>query len=149
MNKTDKMLPCLKDVRWVRLPSNTDPRGILTSIESGKDIPVAIKRIFYMHHITSPRGGHAHIDTDQVVIACSGSFKLELTDGMELNTYEMNDATQGLFIPRMLFIRMYDFSDNAVCLVLANTHYDISKSIRSMEDYMKFINDKHDFSKNG
>jgi dTDP-4-dehydrorhamnose 3,5-epimerase-like enzyme len=136
---TQKSAPNVKLVKWIDLPSTTDPRGILTSIESGIDVPITIKRIFYMHHITSSRGGHAHIDTDQVVIASSGSFKMELSDGKVSRTYEMNNATRGLYIPRKIFIRMYDFSDSAVCLVLANTHYDMSKSIRSWEEYIKIL----------
>jgi len=136
---TQELESNLKYVKWIDLPSKTDPRGTLTSIESELDIPISIKRIFYMHHIVSHRGGHAHIDTDQVVIAPSGSFKMELCDGMVSKTYEMNNAARGLFIPRMIFIRIYDFSDNAVCMVLANTHYDISKSIRNWEEYLKFI----------
>lgn len=51
----------------------------------------------------------------------------------------MNDATKGLYVPRMIFIKLYDFSNGAVCMVLASTHYDILKSIRSWEDYMKVV----------
>jgi dTDP-4-dehydrorhamnose 3,5-epimerase-like enzyme len=129
----------LKDVKWIDLPSRVDSRGTLTSIESGIDIPFPIKRIFYMHHITADRGGHAHIDTDQVVIAPSGTFKIDLSDGVTSKTYEINNATRSLYIPRMIFIKLYDFSHDAVCLVLANTHYDISKSIRRWEDYIKIV----------
>jgi dTDP-4-dehydrorhamnose 3,5-epimerase-like enzyme len=131
--------PSLKYVKWITLPSITDSRGTLTSIEGELDIPLSIKRIFYMHHISSPRGGHAHIDTDQIVIASSGSFKLNLSDGVNTETYELDNATLGLYIPRMIFIRIYDFSDDAVCMVLANTHYDISKSIRNWDEYMEFV----------
>ena len=62
----------LDAVRWVELPSNVDARGVLTSIEGGQDIPFEIKRIFYMHHIAADRGGHAHIDTEQIVTAAAG-----------------------------------------------------------------------------
>ena len=127
----------LDNVRWIELPSRADTRGILTSIESEMDIPFAVQRIFYMHHIISERGGHAHTDTDQVVIAISGRFKMELCDGTAFQVYEMNDAMRGLYVPRMVFIKLYDFSNGAVCLTLANTHYDISKSIRSWEDYLR------------
>lgn len=127
----------IEDVNWINLPSNRDRRGVLTSIESGIDIPFTIKRIFYMHHIISDRGGHAHADTDQVIIATSGSFELELSDEKTKKTYKMNDPTKGLYVPRMIFIKLFNFSDDAICQVLASTHYDISKSIRSFEDYIK------------
>ena len=124
-------------VRWVELPSRVDGRGVLTSIEGETDVPFEIKRVFYMHHIITDRGGHAHADTDQVVIAAAGRFKMDLSNGTNTQTYVLDDPTRGIYTPRMVFIRLYDFSPGAVCLVLASTHYDISKSIRSWEDYLK------------
>lgn len=126
----------LDQVRWIDFTSNRDERGVLTAIESGQDTPFVIKRIFYMHHITTDRGGHAHKETDQVVVAVAGSFKLELSDGSNSKNYELNDPTKGLYIPRMVFIRVHDCSEDMVCLVLASTHYDINKSIRSWQQYL-------------
>jgi dTDP-4-dehydrorhamnose 3,5-epimerase-like enzyme len=128
-------MPSVKDISWKSLSSVRDTRGILTSVESGFDIPFEIKRIFYMHHINSDRGGHAHTHTDQVVIAISGSFTIKLFDGIDSVTFKMNDPVQGLYIPRMIFIELSDFTSDAVCLVLASTHYDIKKSIRNIDDY--------------
>ena len=124
-------------VRWVELRSRVDARGVLTSIEGEIDVPFEIKRVFYMHHIITDRGGHAHADTDQVVIAAAGRFKMDLSDGTNTQTYVLDDPTRGVYTPRMVFIRLYDFSPGAICLVLASTHYDISKSLRSWEDYLK------------
>ena len=129
----------VSEVYWINLPSVHDNRGILTSVESGMDIPFEITRIFYMHHVISERGGHAHVDTDQVVIAVSGSFTIELFDGRDKVNYFMDDPTRGLYIPRMIFIRLYDFSAHGVCQVLANTHYDIKKSIRNINDYLNSL----------
>ena len=129
----------LNAVKWIDLPSNVDNRGVLTSIESSIDIPFAIERIFYMHHIVSERGGHAHRDTDQVVFAIYGRFKMDLSDGITTMTLDLDDPMRGIYVPRMVFIRMYDFSPGAVCIVLANTHYDIKKSIRNWDDYKKAI----------
>ncbi|WP_415715128.1 sugar 3,4-ketoisomerase [Maridesulfovibrio sp.] len=126
-------------IRWIDLPSVEDERGVLTAIEENKDIPFEIKRIFYMHHITKPRGGHAHRDTSQVLTAAHGSFSLELFDGKETRTYEMNDPTKGIYMPPMIFVSHYNFSKDAVCLVLADTHYDITKSIRSKEEFLAEI----------
>ena len=129
----------LNTARWIDLPSRVDSRGVLTSIESRLDIPFEIKRIFYMHHIVADRGSHAHTDTDQVVIAAAGCFKMDLSDGTNIQTYALDDPSRGVYTPRMVFIRLYDFSPGAVCLVLASTRYDIAKSIRSWEDYLKAI----------
>jgi len=129
----------LDAVRWVELPSSVDERGVLTSIESGLDVPFEIKRIFYMHHIVTDRGGHAHKDTHQVIVAAAGSFKVDLSDGTASRTYVFEDPARGLYTPPMVFIQLYDFSPGAVCLVLASTHYDMSRSIRSWEAYLEAI----------
>jgi dTDP-4-dehydrorhamnose 3,5-epimerase-like enzyme len=129
----------INEISWKSLASVKDVRGILTSVESGSDIPFEIKRIFYMHHINSDRGGHAHNDTDQVVIAISGSFKIELFDGTKRVSFLMDDPMKGLYIPRMIFIELSQFSSEAVCLVLASTHYDIKKSIRNIDDYKRHL----------
>jgi dTDP-4-dehydrorhamnose 3,5-epimerase-like enzyme len=128
----------VKTVYEIDLPSFGDQRGALTSIEQTKDIPIEIKRIFYMHHVTEDRGGHAHIDTDQIIIAIFGSFKLKVFDGLNEDTYVLNDCTKGIFTPRLIYCDLYDFSSNAVCLVLANTHYDIKMSLRSKKEFLKF-----------
>lgn len=125
----------LSELKWIDLKSSIDSRGILTSIESELDIPIEIKRIFYMHHVNSDRGGHAHIETDQIIIALSGMFEIELYDGKEKISFLLNDPTKGLYVPRLIFINLFNFSKDAVCLVLANTHYDMKKSIRNIEDY--------------
>lgn len=129
----------LDQVKLVSLPSVVDSRGVLTAIESTKDIPFKIKRVFYMHHIMSNRGGHAHRDTDQVIIAISGSFTVELFDGKECAHFEMHDPAQGLYVPRMIFITMYNFTPQSVCLVMANCFYDMSRSFRSKDDYLNFL----------
>jgi hypothetical protein len=129
----------LNAVRWIALPSNVDARGVLTSVEGGQDIPFEIKRVFYMHHITIDRGGHAHTDTEQVVTAAAGSFRMDLSDGTTTQTYVLDDPTRGVYTPPMVFIRLYDFSPGTVCLVLASTHYDITKSIRSWEEYLEAV----------
>lgn len=130
----------IRSVYEVHLPSFGDERGFLTSIEQIKDIPFEINRIFYMHHLTEDRGGHAHIDTDQIIIAISGSFKLKVFDGMNEDIYILNDCTIGIFSPKLIFCDLYDFSPNAVCLVLANTYYDIKKSLRNRKDFLDFLN---------
>lgn len=128
------------DIKELTFRTNLDERGALTSIEGEcNDIPIDIKRIFYMHHVVDNRGGHAHIDTDQVLICVSGSFKLKLFDGTSTQELVLDDCTKGVYVPRLTFTDMYDFSSDAVCLVLANTHYDMGKSLRSMDAYMSYL----------
>jgi hypothetical protein len=128
----------LDDVRWLALPSVPDHRGVLTAIESGVDVPFEIRRVFWVHDVAAERGGHAHRDTDQVAVAAAGSLRVEILDGGGGSaTYELDRPARGLFVPRMLFTRLYDFSPGAVCLVLASTHYDRARSIRTWEDFLR------------
>ena len=129
----------LKKVRWVNFGVNRDPRGNLIAIEGEQTIPFFIERIFYMNKVIEDRGGHAHMDTDQVIIAIHGSFKVTLSNGNEKQVFEFNDPEKGLFVPKMIFTELFEFSPDAVCLVLANTHYDIKKSIRTWQEYLNYI----------
>jgi len=123
----------------INFRNNSDDRGCLTAIEGTQDIPFEIKRVFYMHHIVSERGGHAHKDTDQVLIPMHGSLKVKLFNGKESEVYLMDDCTKGLYIPRLYFTDMFDFEPETVCLVLSSTHYDMGMSLRSMEAYMSYL----------
>ena len=128
----------MRDVAWVRLRSVQDGRGSLTAIEGGQDIPIDILRVFYMHDVTAgaDRGGHAHRDTDQVAVAIHGSIKLTLSDGDRSIGIVLDDPRWGLTLPRMTWTRLFDFSPGAVCMILASTHYDMGRSIRSWSDYL-------------
>jgi dTDP-4-dehydrorhamnose 3,5-epimerase-like enzyme len=131
--------PRLDEVRWIDLPSNQDERGVLTSIESEQDAPFPIKRIFYMHHVVSDRGEHAHTDTDQVVVSVAGGFDMELSDGKDSVTFRLDDPTRGVYVPRMVFININGMSEDTVCLVLASSHYDMSRSLRSHDAYLEAL----------
>lgn len=125
-------------VRWLELASVRDPRGVLTAAEVGRHVPFAIARAFWVHDVTPgvERGGHAHRDTDQVAVAVHGSLRIELSDGRSHDAVRLDDPARGLFIPRMTFTRLVDFSPGAVCLVLADTLYDASRSLRSWEAFL-------------
>ena len=127
----------------ISFKNNEDPRGSLTAIEGALDVPFAIERIFYMHHVKEDRGGHAHIDTDQVLIPIHGSLRVKLFNGKETEEYMMDDCTKGLYIPRLYFTDMYEFTPETVCLVLSSTHYDMGRSLRSMDAYMSYLKE-HD-----
>ena len=129
----------IKSVYKIDLPFVKDDRGVLTAIEELKDVPFEIKRIFYMHNIKSNRGGHAHIDTDQIIVAISGSFKLKVFDGSNEDSYLLNNPNEGIYTPRLTFVDFSEFSQNAVCLVMSSTHYDINKSLRNRKDFINYI----------
>lgn len=136
----------LEDVRWIEFLSVADERGVLTALEGEKSIPFEIKRIFYMHHLTGlKRGEHAHRDTKEVIIAIAGHFKIDLFDGISRKSFMMDNPNRGLYMPEMTWVDVYDFSADAICLVLANTHYDSSQSIRDQNQFLKEIGKEKNF----
>lgn len=127
------------EVRWYELRSVADDRGRLTVIEGERHVPFPIARVFYVHDVVGgvDRGAHAHRDTDQLAVAVSGSLKIEASDGIETRPFELVRPDRGLYLPRMIWVRLYDFSPGAVCLVLASTPYDGARSIRTWAEYLR------------
>jgi dTDP-4-dehydrorhamnose 3,5-epimerase-like enzyme len=113
------------DSRIIALPRISDPRGNLTFVEGGVHIPFAIERIYYLYDVPGgeSRGGHAHKELQQVFIAMSGSFDVVLDDGRETKTYSLNRSYYGLYVPRMVWRELVNFSSGAVCTVLASQHF--------------------------
>jgi hypothetical protein len=126
-------------VHFVDLHSNFDTRGSLTAIEGGRDIPFDILRVYYLLDVIGDRGGHAHRDTQQIVIALAGSFEMNLSDGQQTRTFVLDNPSKGLYVVPMLFIRLSNFSPGTVALVLASTHYDKNRSIWSWDAYLEAI----------
>lgn len=128
----------INKARILKFNVHSDCRGHLTTIQGYKDIPFDIKRIFYLTcvPINSLRGGHSHKITDQVVIALYGSVKIIINDGISARQIVLNRSDIGVFLPRMTWAVLSEFSTNAVCMVLANTSYDPSEYIRNWEDYL-------------
>lgn len=126
----------LRLVRLLDIPAVRDGRGCLSVLEGGQTLPFEIRRVYFMHHVTADRGGHAHRDTNQVVLAAHGSFTLTLSDGRDTLVFLLDDPAQGVYMPPMVFVNLTGFSPGAVCLVLADTHYDMGRSIRTWEEYL-------------
>lgn len=127
----------LNEVRWIELPAIIDDRGTL--VEATRDIPFEIRRVFYMHHLSDDRGEHAHRDTDQVVIGISGRHVVEVKDAERSRRFVLDDPNRGLYLPRMTFASLLEFSADAVSLVLANTHYDPSDYLRTFDEYLAVL----------
>jgi len=129
----------LQHARTIALPTFVDDRGVLTAAEGGQDIPFEVRRIFYVYGIKPPfeRGGHAHPRTEQLLVAIAGRLKVDLSDGVEWRTVELDDPARGLYIPALIWARLYDFSAGAVCLAAASTHYDNATVIRDWNAYLR------------
>lgn len=118
-----------------------DERGKLVVIEGGQQIPFEIKRVFYIYESenTVVRGQHANRESEFVLINVAGQSKVRITDGEEEIIVELNRPMMGVYIPKMIWKDMYDFSEDSVLLVLASTHYDGAEYIRSYEEYLNEI----------
>lgn len=127
----------LEDCRVIDLPRHEDRNGNLTVIESGIQVPFEIKRVFYLYDVPggARRGGHAHRRLEQLVIAMSGSFDFELDDGFSKRRVHFNRSYRGLYIPRMIWREMDNFSSGAVCMVLTSEHYDAGEYIRDYDEF--------------
>lgn len=123
-----------------------DERGKLVVIESGQVIPFEIKRVFYIYESDEKvvRGQHANIESEFVLINVAGQSKVRITDGKEEFVVELNKPMMGVYIPKMVWKDMYDFSKDSVLLVLASTHYDGTEYIRDYEEYLRIIGIKND-----
>lgn len=112
--------------------------GILTPIESRRDIPFEIKRMYYIKNVKKDieRGFHSHRMLHQVLIAMSGSVKIRLKNSSEEEIFELNDSSYGLYIGPMIWREMFEFSEDAVLLVLASEYYDEEDYIRDYESYL-------------
>ena len=118
-----------------------DERGKLVVIEGGIDIPFEIARVFYIYGSDSDviRGQHANKESEFVLVNVAGKSKVRITDGLRETVVELNKPMQAVYIPRMIWKDMYDFSSDSVLLVLANTHYNGQEYIRDYNEYLKVM----------
>lgn len=118
-----------------------DERGKLVVIEGGQAIPFDIKRVFYIYEsdATVVRGQHANRESEFVLINVAGQSKVRITNGNEEFVVELNKPMMGVYIPKMVWKDMYDFSADSVLLVLASTHYDGNEYIRDYDEYLENI----------
>jgi hypothetical protein len=130
----------INDCRIVDLRKIHDVRGNLTPIEGGKDIPFDIKRVYYLYDVPGgeSRGGHAHKQLLQLIVAASGSFTVTLDDGKESKSFNLNRSYYGLLIVPGIWRIIDDFSSGAVLLCLASDHYDADDYIRNYNEFLQF-----------
>ena len=132
-------MPSIVNCKIIDLPKISDPRGNLTFIEGGQHIPFDIQRVYYLYDVPggAERGGHAHKDLQQLIIAMSGSFDVVLDDGSEKRRVHLNRSYNGLYVCPMIWRELDNFSSGSVCMVLASNKYDEADYYR---DYGDFLN---------
>ncbi len=131
----------IKNCRLIDLPKITDPRGNLTFIEQGNHIPFDIQRVYYLYDVPggSERGGHAHKELSQLIIAMSGSFDVLLDDGNGKKRFHLNRSYYGLYVCPMIWRELDNFSSGSVCMVLASNLYDELDYYRDYQEYFAAV----------
>jgi hypothetical protein len=125
----------------VAFPRVNDPRGNLSFVEGGRQIPFDIRRVYWLYDVPggAERGGHAHRDLEQVVIAMSGSFDIVLDDGTITQRFHLNRSYAGLYIPSMIWREIDNFSSGSVCMVLASDVFDEADYIRDHDRFLDAV----------
>ena len=131
----------IKRCEVIELPKIKDPRGNLTFIEGSVHVPFDIQRVYYLYDVPggAERGGHAHKNLHQFIIAMSGSFDVVLDDGLEKKLVHLNRSYMGLYVCPLIWRELENFSSGAVCMVLASIKYEENDYYR---DYAEFMREK-------
>jgi dTDP-4-dehydrorhamnose 3,5-epimerase-like enzyme len=127
----------IADCRVISLPKIEDARGNLTFIESCRHVDFEIKRVYYLYDVPAgaERGGHAHRELTQLIIAASGSFDVLLDDGHDCKTVRLEAGDSALYLTPMVWREIENFAEHSLCLVLASEYFDEAEYIRDYADY--------------
>lgn len=136
MSRTSTVYDCT----LIELDKHQHEKGNITVVENSVDVPFDIQRVYYLYDIPGGerRGGHAHYELKQLIVAVSGSFDVQLDDGNVKRTFTLNRPYQGLLVTPGLWRELENFSSGSVCLVLASLKYDEADYIRSYNDFLAY-----------
>lgn len=128
------------DIQIIDIPKIKNARGNIGVIENDV-VPFEIKRVYYLYDVPSSakRGGHAHKNLKQMLVALSGSFDVVLKDGKKKQTITLNKPDKGLLITSNIWRELENFSSGAVCMVIASEAYDETDYIRDYREYISYI----------
>lgn len=126
----------------IQLPKFLDDRGNLSFIEEDNHIPFKIERTYWIYDVPGGerRGGHAYLNLQEFIVAISGSFDVILHDGEKEIRFSLNRSYYGLYVPKMMWREIENFSTNSLALILTNGKYDVNEYIR---DFDEFVSSKH------
>jgi len=121
----------------IDLPKFLDSRGNLSFIEEDTHLPFKIRRVYWISDVPGGelRGGHAFRETEEMIVALSGSFDVVLHDGVKEYKYSLNRSYYGVFVPKMMWRMLENFSTNSLALIIASTDYDEDDYIRDFKEF--------------
>lgn len=124
----------------ITLPKIEDPRGNLSVLEKNI-LPFTIQRVYFLYDVPSgaERGGHAHIEQEECIIAVSGSFDVILNDGATETVFSLNKPNEGLYVSKNTWRELRNFSSGSVCLVVSSGVFDEKDYIRKYEDFVEYL----------
>lgn len=133
----------IEQCKLIEFPQKGDERGQLVIVEGNKDIPFDIKRVFYIYGSDHDviRGRHANYKSEFVLINVAGTSKVKVDDGIHQKIIELSHPHMGIYLPKLVWKDMYDFSEDSVLLVLASEHYDAQEYIRDYDEFLSVINE--------
>lgn len=128
-------------VNEIDLPKIIDERGNLSFIEAPRNIPFDIKRVYWIYDVPGgeKRGGHAYKNLYELIIAISGSFDVTVDTGKEIKKFTLNRSYKGVYIPKMVWRSLDNFSTNSLCLILASNNFDQEDYIRDYNDFKSLL----------
>ena len=141
LKKCKKIVYSVNDCGIIELDRHHSQRkGDISVVENGKEVPFDVKRIYYLYDVPggADRGGHAHKELYQLIVAASGAFTVELDDGTNMKAFTLNRPYQGLLVKPGIWRTLTDFSSGSICMVLASEKYDESDYIRSYAEFELF-----------
>lgn len=133
----------VNDCKIIELPKFLDKRGNLSFAQNNTQIPFEIKRTYWLYDVPGGecRGGHAYRNTEEVIIAMSGSFDVVVDDGKTKQKFTLNRSYYALYIPKGMWREMENFSSNSLALEFASTGYDPADYVRDYDEFLKLKND--------
>ena len=136
MSKTTSIFDC----SIITLDKNHRVKGNLTAINNFSELPFDVKRVYFLYDVPGgeARGGHAHKELQQLIVAASGSFDLIVDDGKVKRTFHLNRPYQGILMPSGLWRELNNFSSGSICLVLASHEYSEDDYIRQYSDFLNY-----------
>lgn len=132
----------MNEPKIIQLPKISDPRGNLSFFENLKQIPFEIRRSFWIYDVPggAERGSHAYYNTEEFIVAISGSFDVILDDGKgNRQTYHMNRSYYGLYVPPMYWCEVVNFSTNSLCMVCASRGYEEEEYMHNFDDFCEVV----------